>query len=209
MLQQEIKFFTATFHLGLLSNRPMNEERLLVSEVIQGNRQAFMKLIKQHERLVVHMIGRLIHNKEDIEDLCQEVFVKVYKKLPGFKFECKLSTWIATIAYREAINHLRKKKIYLEAELGEQEFIRSSSVEYETPEKILAEKSTSNLVQHYIDQLPVQYKAVLTLYHLDGMNYSEIVAITGMPEGTVKNYLFRARSLLKEKLKVHMIDENL
>ncbi len=187
----------------------MNEERLLVNHILEGNRQAFMMLIRQHERLVVHMIGRLVHNKEDIEDLCQEVFVKVYKKLPGFKFECKLSTWIATIAYREGINHLRKKKVYLEVELGEKEFIQASIIETDTPEKILAEKSTSNLVHQYIEKLPVQYKAVLTLYHLDGLNYSEIVEITSMPEGTVKNYLFRARSLLKEKLKAHLVNENL
>jgi RNA polymerase sigma-70 factor (ECF subfamily) len=97
----------------------------------------------------------------------------------------------------------------MEVELGEQEFIRASAIETDTPEKILSDKSTTNLVHQYIEKLPVQYKAVLTLYHLDGMNYSEIVEITGMPEGTVKNYLFRARSLLKEKLKAHLVNENL
>ena len=97
----------------------------------------------------------------------------------------------------------------MEVEFGEKEFLHASFVAEETPEKILAEKSTSTLVQQYIDKLPVQYKVVLTLYHLDGMNYAEICEITGMPEGTVKNYLFRARNLLKEKLKVHLLNENL
>lgn len=186
----------------------MNEDRLLVNRIMQGDRYAFQQLVKQHERLVVHMIGRIIQNKADVEELCQDVFVKVYQKLPGFKFECKLSTWIATIAYRLSINYLKKKKISIEIEMGEKEFLRTSAV-IETPEKIMAQKSTGDLVQLYINKLPVHYKAVLTLYHLDGMNYSEIGEITGMPEGTVKNYLFRARNLLKEKLKGHLVKEDL
>ena len=64
-----------------------------------------------------------------------------------------------------------------------------------------------SLVMKMIDNLPAQYRVVLTLYHLEDMNYKEIGEATGMPEGTVKNYLFRARQLLKEKVKIYMANE--
>jgi RNA polymerase sigma-70 factor (ECF subfamily) len=68
----------------------------------------------------------------------------------------------------------------------------------------LEEKDMEDWILKLVDQLPAQYRTVLTLYHLDGMNYTEIGTVTEMPEGTVKNYLFRARQLLKEKVKNHL-----
>jgi RNA polymerase sigma-70 factor (ECF subfamily) len=79
---------------------------------------------------------------------------------------------------------------------------------YETPEEVLMEKDLDTHIRILIDKLPAQYKMVLTLFHLDDMNYEEITEITGMPAGTVKNYLFRARNILKEKiLKLHANEE--
>src|SRR3954468_14127914 len=89
----------------------MTEDRTLVLRIARGDMQAFRALIRQHQRLVGHMVGRLIDNAEDREELCQDVFVKVYEKIGEFNFQSKLSTWIATIAYRHAINHLRKNRI--------------------------------------------------------------------------------------------------
>lgn len=167
----------------------MDDDKALVSRVLGGDMQAFRALIKKHERLVVHMIGRIVKQEEDREELCQDVFLKVYEKLADFNFQSQLSTWIATIAYRHAINHLRKKKITL-AELPEGEIVIADEV---------ADHDIDAYLIKLIEALPVQYKTVITLYHLEHKNYAEIGEITGMPEGTVKNYLFRARQLLKEK----------
>jgi hypothetical protein len=80
----------------------MIDDRTLVSQILSGDKQAFRALIKQNERLVGHMVGRLIDQHEDREELCQDVFMKVYEKLGGnLLFQSKLSTWIATIAYRQ------------------------------------------------------------------------------------------------------------
>jgi len=177
----------------------MTDDQALVSRVTGGDMQAFRLLIKQHERLVSHMIGRLIDNAEDREELCQDVFLKVHEKLREFNFQSRLSTWIATIAYRHAVNHLRKKKIKV-SDIPEGESFTSHFIADDNPEEQLADEHMDELVMKFVSLLPVQYKAVLTLYHLDGMNYQEIGAATGMPEGTVKNYLFRARALVKEKV---------
>jgi RNA polymerase sigma-70 factor (ECF subfamily) len=176
----------------------MVDDQVLVSRVLNGDMQAFRALIKQHERLVSHMVGRLVKQEEDREELCQDVFMKVYEKLGEFGFQSRLSTWIATIAYRHAINHLRKKKILIE-DFAEVEI----SVE---PDNI-EEQDIEAYILKLVDVLPPQYKIVLTLYHLEQKNYAEIGEITGMPEGTVKSYLFRARQLLKDKAKKYLRNE--
>jgi len=186
----------------------MTEDAALISKVLEGDMESFRQLIKQHERLVAHMVGRLVKNAEDQEEICQDVFLKVYNKLREFNAQSKLSTWIATIAYRHAINHIRKKQIPI-SEHGEWENFKDQFIANDNLEEELAEKDLEEHVLFYIDQLPVHYRAVLTMYHVDGMSYQEIGKITAMPEGTVKNYLFRARNLLKEKLKKYLGTEEL
>ena len=137
------------------------------------------------------MVGRVVRQDEDREEVCQDVFMKVYEKLGEFAFQSQLSTWIATIAYRHAINHLRKKKIIVE-DLSESQ----ASVEQDS----IDEQDIESYLLKLVDTLPPQYKMVLTLYHLEQKNYAEIGEITGMPEGTVKIRLHRIRGRLRERL---------
>lgn len=180
---------------------------MLVSAVLNGDSQAFRVLIRHHERLVSHMIMRIVKNREECEELCQDVFLRVYQKLGEFNFQSRLSTWIATIAYRSAINHLRKNKIQWN-EMPEEENGSFTFVDAENPQSILEDRDMDEFILSLAEQLPLQYRTVLTLYHVNEMNYKEIGEITGMPEGTVKNYLFRARHLLKEKVKKYLGKEN-
>lgn len=177
----------------------MTDDKALISQVVNGDLEAFRLLIKQHERLVAHMISRVVKNPEDLEELCQDVFLKVHSKISEFNFQSKLSTWIATIAYRQAINHARKKKLPM-SELAEGDDFKEQFVSNENHAEEFAERDAEEKIMHYVDELPVHYKTILTLYHLEGLSYPEIGEVTGMPEGTVKNYLFRARKLLKEKV---------
>lgn len=186
----------------------MMEDEALISKVLEGDMESFRQLIKQNERLVAHMVSRVVNNPEDREELCQDVFLKVYDKLKSFNFQSKLSTWIATIAYRLAINHLRKKQIPIRQQ-GEWEDFKEQFLADGNLEEELADKDLEDHVMVYINQLPIHYRTVLTMYHVDGMSYPEIGNITNMPEGTVKNYLFRARNLLKEKVKKYLGTEEL
>lgn len=181
----------------------MIDDRTLIAKVLAGDMQAFKLLIQQNERLVVHMVGRLVKKEEEREELCQDVFMKVHEKLGEFAFESKLSTWIATIAYRHAVNHLRKNRM-LFSDLPDEIDTERHFVDTQNPETTLEERDLDQFVLKLVDELPPQYKAVLTLYHVEGMTYQEIGQITQMPEGTVKNYLFRARHLLKEKVKPYL-----
>lgn len=186
----------------------MTEDQALVSKIIAGDMHAFRVLIRQHERLVLHMISRVVKGDSDREELCQDVFLRVYDKIGEFSFQSKLSTWIATIAYRLAINHARKQKMIL-SDVPDEERFTARFVEHENPETIFQDEDMNKFVVQLIDQLPIQYKLVITLYHLDDMNYTEIGEVTGMPEGTVKNYLYRGRQLLKESVKKYIGKEEM
>jgi RNA polymerase sigma factor (sigma-70 family) len=186
----------------------MSEDRALVSKVLAGDMQAFRLLIRRHERLVFHMVGRLVKRDEECEELCQDVFMKVHEKLGEFNFQSKLSTWIGTIAYRHGLNHLRKQKMSF-SDIPEEERFTKRFIEEENPESLAEEQDMDSYVLKLVEELPPQYKTILTLYHVQSMTYPEICEITGMPEGTVKNYLFRARNLLKEKVKKQLGKEEL
>ncbi len=173
------------------------KEKELIHQICNGNPQAFRFLVKQYERLVFHVAARLLNRQEDLEDVCQEVFIKVHQKLPEFRGKSKLSTWIATIAYRVAINHLKKRKDGTEIDDSEREFLHNDMITNDHPHNIVEKQELKTYVREMVDKLPSQYKTVLSLYHLEEMGYKEIVEITGLPEGTVKNYIFRARKLLK------------
>ena len=175
----------------------MNETEL-IHQICNGNPQAFRFLVKQYERLVFHVAARLLNQQEDLEDVCQEVFIKVHQKLPDFRGDSKLSTWIATIAYRVAINHVKKRKAVADIDDSEKKFIHEDMITEDHPQKIVEEKELKDSVKQMVNRLPAPYKTVLSLYHLEEMTYNEIVDITGLPEGTVKNYIFRARKMLKE-----------
>lgn len=180
------------------------EDAELIYQVLRGNMNAFTFLVNRYQNLVLHITGRLIQQQVEIEDICQEVFIKVYQNLGKYRNESKLSTWIATIAYNTSINHLRKNKKMREVDTDDNAALRyipdQRSDDYER-------KDLHRFIHQQIELLPVQYRTVLTLYHMEEFSYEEVGQITGMPEGTVKSYLFRAKALLKEKLK-HLVDEN-
>ena len=180
----------------------MFDEKEEIPKVLNGDLKAFDRLVKQYEKLVFHVIYRLVNDKEDAEDICQEVFIKVYKSLKSFAFQSRLSTWIARIAYLTAINHLKKnKRATLTTTLDDLDNYHFTE---KNPENVLVEKDVVRYVNDLISLMPEHYRSVLTLYHLNEFSYQEIENITGMPEGTVKSHLFRARKLLKEKLELYL-----
>lgn len=174
------------------------EDAELINQVLKGNMNAFTFLVNKYQKLVVHITGRLIQRQDELEDVCQEVFLKVYQNLGKYRNESKLSTWIATIAYNTSINYLRKYKKMMEVNADDSDALRNMT-EYNPNDYERAD--FHQFIHEQIELLPVQYRTVLTLYHLEEFSYQEIEQITGMPEGTIKSYLFRAKALLKEKLK--------
>ena len=177
------------------------DERDLVSEVLSGNRKAFIKLIKQYERLVLHIVTPLIGINEDREDICQDVFIKVYEKLRTFQFNSKLSTWIGNIAYNTSINYLQKKKNILLSNIvspdNELLPLESENIEMDNPENIFIRHEDIEQLNKSINMLTELQKTILLLFYQDELSLDEIGKVMEMPLNTVKSHLFRAKISLK------------
>ncbi len=178
-------------------------DKRLVTAVLRGDRNAFGAIIKQTEGLVAQMTFKMISSPGDRKDIAQDVYLKAFKNLPGFKFKSKLSTWIGQIAYNTCLHYLEKKKLVLsdnfgdDGELPEQ---RLSEDPQNGTEEILFGKELTTILHAEIEQLKPLYKTLVSLYHQEELSYAEIAEITSLPEGTVKNYIFRARKTLKENI---------
>ncbi|WP_034243193.1 RNA polymerase sigma factor [Aquimarina atlantica] len=188
----------------------------LIKKVLGGDSSAFETIISNTKGLVIQIIYKMVKNPEDRKDLVQEVYLKVYDKLESFKFNAKLSTWIGTITYNTCLNYLKKKKIPIldidqneEKEVWERISIHTFCYSDNQTESYIFKKERSQILTLAIEKLPPLYKTLIMLYHNEELSYSEIKEITGLPEGTVKNYLYRARKKLKENLSLHYKKEEL
>lgn len=185
------------------------DERELVERILDGDREAFLAFIDRYERLVKHVVFRMVDDDRDREELCQDVFVRAHRSLDGFRFESKLSTWLARIARNTCLNHLEKKEVPLYADEapapdGGTPDARAALNRVPDPaEDVTAAteaRQRRDLVREGIQALSEHYRTALTLYHLEGMSVSQISTVMENPEGTVKSHLYRGRKKLKEWL---------
>jgi len=176
-------------------------DRQLVEKVLRGDTQAFGAIIKNSEGLVAQVVFKMVNHAEDRKDLVQDIYIKAFKNLSGFRFQAKLLTWIGNIAYNTCVNYLEKKKLVLTG-LIDKEDEKPLQAANET-EIFISQKELSVILATGIEQLPPLYKTLIVLFHQEELSYADMVQITGLPEGTVKNYLFRARKTLKENILTH------
>jgi RNA polymerase sigma-70 factor (ECF subfamily) len=152
----------------------------------------------------------MIGSRDDALDLSQEIFVKVFQALHRYNPEFKFSTWLFRIAGNAAIDHLRKRRLRtVPLEVPEPSGQgRVSSFEYKSadldPYADLRNSERGQAIARAIARLPPEFKELITLRHFTGLSYEEIAEIKQMPLGTVKNKLFRARTVLKEWLSGEM-----
>ena len=195
-------------------------DRHLVERVLGGDTNAFGIIVKNTENLVAKIVFDTITNDGDRKDIAQDIYLKAYQKLPSFKFQSKLSTWIGQISYNTCIDYLRKKKLVLaentleESESGTDndmlDMINNTKGNFDgSADTFVIKKNVAEIVKAGIEKLPMIYKTLVTLYHNEELSYEEIGTITGLPEGTVKSYLFRARKELKNHLLLQYKKEDL
>lgn len=176
----------------------------LVDRILGGDSQAFRLVVQRTERLVAQIVGKMITRKEDHPDLAQEIYLKAYRSLGGFRFQARLSTWIAQISYNTCFDYLRKKKLVLAGDLleaqEEEHSIFAGAADEGSIEKMMVQKDRAALLESCMEELPPVQRTLVSLYHQQELSYAEICTITNLPEGTVKNYLFRARRQLQTRL---------
>lgn len=182
----------------------MNDDRRLVEDVLRERPGAFVRLVETYQRLVWHILLRMVCHPQDAEDLSQECFLRVHRKLDQFRFDCALSSWIGRIAFSIGSRHLERKSLPIERGglLDGEGFDPLEHVADETDfVGELAEAELHAHAQRLIDELPPLQRTVLTLYHAEELGIAEIARITDRPEGTIKNLLFRIRLRLRSALK--------
>ena len=166
----------------------------LIARTLTGSSDAFATLVSRYERAVYHLAFRTLREAEDAKDAAQEAWIKAYRALSSFRPGAKFATWIFTICYRVCCDRLAKRKRFT----GEEptDYADPSA----GPERAYEAAEESARLRAAIEALPEKYRVVITLFHLQGKQYEEIAAVLGMPLGTVKTHLFRAKDLLRAAL---------
>lgn len=177
----------------------MMDDATLIARVIAGNAHACRFLVDKYRNLVWHMVLRMLNQREDAEDICQEVFFRVFRDAAKFRGDAKLSTWIGSITYNICVDYLRKRGKEIMVTMESLDPLAHRRDDQPATDRF-DRQELKNLVHRIIGSLPLHYRTVVTLYHLEGFSYREIEETTGMPEGTVKSYLNRARGMIREKM---------
>ena len=184
----------------------INQEEL-IKNLRSGNQAAFSLLIDDYQQKVFHTCISFVPNKEDAEDIAQEVFLEVYKSIGKFKGNSKLSTWIYKICTNKCLEFIRKKNakkrlVFMQRILGTEIPLDKTNffTEFNHPGILLEHKEQSETIYLAINTLPESQKTVFTLAKLDGKTYQEIVEITGKSMSSVESIMFRAKKNLQKKL---------
>lgn len=180
----------------------MTTDRALVEAVLARTPGAFERLVREYQGLCWHIVHRLVRHPEDAQDLCQETFLRVYRNLHQYRHDCPLKHWIGRVAYSIALRHLERKKIALGAELRSDEALVTpeDEVEHFDYDAACDDAASAKRLRDAIEALAPLPRMLLTLYHFDDMPIPDIAQLTGLPAGTIKSHLFRARLRLRERL---------
>lgn len=177
--------------------REQASEAELVERVIAGRRGAVADLIERYGNLVRRIAHRMVDDPRDREEVLQDTLVQAVRALPRFRGESRLSTWIGRIAYRECLQHLRRRRAPLDREdpLVEVDRLHSSA---SPPTDQFERQELETRVNRLVERLPPAQRVAVTLFYLEEMSVAEAARVMAVPENTVKSHLRRARIRLRE-----------
>jgi RNA polymerase sigma-70 factor (ECF subfamily) len=177
-------------------------DRELVATAAQGLEGGFEELVRRYQRPISAYVYRMVGDYDCALDLTQEIFIKIYASLSRYRPEFKFSTWIYKIARNAAIDHLRRsagrERAISNGPEGEpqQLIIESKGL---SPEQQSEREERRTEIESVVRLLPTAYRELIVLRHSQDLTYEEIVEVTGLPLGTVKNRLFRAREMMRQQ----------
>jgi len=175
----------------------------LVQTAVAGREASFEELVRRYQRPIAAYVYRMVGDYDAALDLTQEVFIKVYNSLARYRSEFKFSTWIYKIAHNAAIDHLRRHAVREQTLTGSVEGERREvAIESRrlTPEQESERKERRSEIESVVQLLQASYRELIILRHSHDLSYDEIAEVTGLPLGTVKNRLFRARETMRNLL---------
>ena len=179
----------------------------LAASALAGSEDAFRELVRRFERPVYTLIVRMVQDPMLAEDLAQEAFVKAYRSLRTYDASRKLSSWLFKIAHNTAIDHLRRhapETVSLESPQeddsrgGLAAVLSDASVE--DPAAAAERRDMARSLERAVSRLRPEYREAVVLFYIEGATYQEICEVTGLPLGTVKTNLHRARKELAREM---------
>ena len=177
-------------------------DRDLVATAVSGAEGSFEELVRRYQRPISAYVYRMVGNYESALDLTQEIFIKVYSSLDRYRSEFKFSTWIYKIAHNAAVDHLRRtttrEQSLVAGPEGDQFDLPIESGRL-SPEQESERRERRGEIETVVRALPANYRELIILRHSQDLSYEEIVEVTGLPLGTVKNRLFRAREMMRQQ----------
>ncbi len=186
-------------------------DREIINEVLDGNTEIFQLIIFRYQKVIFNYIYRMVKHRQEAEDLAQETFVRVFSKLKRYDHAYEFSTWIYRIALNVCRDFFRRKKFFffsLQNPVGEEEesefadFIAQES--FSDPDGVILNQELKLEIEKAILRLPVKFREIIVLRHIDGLSYEEIANVTSLPIGTVKTYIYRARKKLQDDLRKYL-----
>jgi len=182
----------------------------LIERALQDDQTAYNAIVKRYRDQIYHFIYRMVKDGAQAEDLTQETFIKAFRALASFNSNYAFSTWLYKIAANNCIDFFRKKKLQttsldtpIRAKDGELQ--RDYPTHDQGPESQLLSKEKTGQIERAIQALPMKYRRAIELRHKEDCSYEEIAEELDIPLGTVKVRIFRAREMLKAKLKEQMM----
>jgi RNA polymerase sigma-70 factor (ECF subfamily) len=195
---------------GNVSQSAEPEDAEVVRRILKGEGELFELLVERYRTRLYRFVQRFTNDAEDARDVTQDVFLKVYGALDGYDPRYKFSTWLFRIAGNAAIDHLRRRRIRalpLELPVDEEGGERRVDPKETRPDPFeeLARRRLRSALDEAIERLPDDYRELISLRHYGELPYEEIAELKGMPLGTVKNKLFRARQALRDLLPPNVV----
>jgi len=184
-------------------------DQQIVAWAQDGTELAFRELVRRYQRPVFSLIYRMVRDREVAEDLAQETFIKVLNAIDTYRPEHKFSSWIFKIANNAAIDHLRRREPDMLSLEGAPDAVTIERQEAtalqvgdrgESPLDELEARELGSHIEGAIGRLRPEYRACILLRHVEGRSYEEIASVLGLPLGTVKTYIHRARAELRDYL---------
>ena len=183
------------------------EDTRAVKDCLHGKPESFEFLVKKYQDPVYYIAYRMVGNQEEAKDLAQETFVKAFKKLDTFNMKMPFRSWLYKICSNLTIDNLRGRKgkelsVQIAGDARETggernlQLVEFAAPEKEIPENVSLSNDLSRYVQEALKDLPENYRMVMVLHHMEGLNYGEIAKILGVPRNTVKTWAHRARGEL-------------
>jgi RNA polymerase sigma-70 factor (ECF subfamily) len=171
----------------------------LMRAIQNGDMVAFNTMVDRYKKRLMNVLSRMLSSTEEAEDIVQETFVRVYQHRQSFNFKHCFSTWIYTISLNLARNELRKRKKFKFHDITE---MQGNELEFAVEAKLPSR--LPQLLENAIKELPVKYREAFLLRDVQEMPYEEVAKVLGVPLGTVKSRVNRARLILREKLQPRM-----